>query len=262
MFLLERGGQEQVRSCPADASSAASPVGWWAAGMLAPMPAPVPARRLRTAVALVPLVALAGCGGLGQPEAYDQPGINGLVVPTPSPDPDDFVDVVDNPWLPLEPGATARFDVREDGADIGSIETAVLDEAIDVGGLAATGVTTAYDVDGRTDVTTRYYAQDAAGNVWVVGADAGGPGRGDWRAGEDGAEAGLVMPAHLRLGDGWLSYAVPSLPEASRRVEELSSDMVEMLDEADTSTRTVYEKGVGLVGFEDLAAGWTAELLD
>ena len=48
----------------------------------------------------------------------------------------------------------------------------------------------------------------------------------------------------------------------SGRVEGLSSDMVEMLDEADTSTRSVYEKGVGLVGLEDLDAGWTAELLD
>ena len=232
--------------------------------MLAPMPASAPARRLRlrTVAALVPLVALAGCGGLGQPVAYDQPGINGLVVPTPTANPDDFVEVVDNPWLPLEPGATARFDVSEDGTDIGSVETSVLDRTTDVGGLAATGVTTAYDVDGRTDITTRYYAQDASGNVWVVGADDGGPGRGDWRAGEDGAEAGLVMPAHLRLGDGWLSYAVPSLPEASRQVEELSRDMVEMLDEADTSTRSVYEKGVGLVGFEDLDAGWTAELVD
>ena len=80
--------------------------------------------------------------------------------------------MVDNPWLPLEPGATARFDVREDGADVGSIETAVLDEATDVGGLAATGITTAYDVDGRTDITTRYYAQDAAGASRSTNPDA------------------------------------------------------------------------------------------
>ncbi|MBL0748719.1 hypothetical protein [Nocardioides baculatus] len=227
------------------------------------MPASVPVRRLRVtaAAALVPLAALAGCAGLGQPQAYDQPGINGLVIPSASPDPDDFVDVVDNPWLPLEPGDTARYDVTEDGVDLGSIETAVLDGPTEIGGLEATGVTTAYDVDGTTDITTRYYAQDAAGNVWVVGADAGGPGRGDWRAGEDGAEAGLVMPAHLRIGDGWIASAVPSLPEASRQVEELSSGMVQMLDEVDTTTRSVYEKGVGLVSIEDLDGGRTTVLV-
>ena len=60
---------------PADASSAASGAGWWAAGMLAPMPASVPVRRLRVtaAAALVPLAALAGCAGLGQPQAHRRP---------------------------------------------------------------------------------------------------------------------------------------------------------------------------------------------
>ena len=222
-----------------------------------PVVRPAAALLLASVVALV----LSGCAGIGQPAPYDAPGINGLVVPTPSPDPDDFVDVVDNPWLPLEPGGSARFDVTEDGADIGSIETTVLEETTDVGGLAATAVVTYADVDGTADTTTRYYAQDAAGNVWLVGADAGDDGSGDWRAGERGAEAGLAMPAHLRVGDGWLSYVVPTLPQASRRVEDLSNEMVEMLDEADTSTRTVYEKGVGLVGFEDLDAGWIAERL-
>jgi hypothetical protein len=38
--------------------------------------------------------------------------------------------------------------------------------------------------------------------------------------------------------------------------------LVQLLAEADTTTRTVYEKGVGLVGLEDLDAGWTAELVE
>ena len=74
----------------------------------------------RLAVALLPL-ALAGCAGLGQPVAYDQPGINGLVVPTPSPDPDDFVDEVDNPWLAVEPGKRWTYEVTRDGAPAGTI---------------------------------------------------------------------------------------------------------------------------------------------
>jgi hypothetical protein len=228
--------------------------------MLAPMPASVPVRRLRVAAALVPLAALAGCGGVGQPQAYDQPGINGLVIPTPSPDPGDFVDVVDNPWLPLEPGARWTYDVTRDGAPAGEVVVDVRDDPIPVGDLVATAVETTTDTgDGGTPtVETRLYAQDEDGNVWLVGLESAGD---SWRAGTDGAEAGLVMPAHLRIGDGWLTYAVPALPEASRQVEELSDDMVQVLDEAGTESRSVYEKGVGLVSTEDLDDGWTAVLV-
>ena len=213
----------------------------------------------RLAVALLPL-ALAGCAGLGQPVAYDQPGINGLVVPTPSPDPDDFVDEVDNPWLAVEPGKRWTYEVTRDGAPAGTIVVDVRDEPVPVGGVSATALETTTDPgDGEATVVTRLYAQDDDGNVWLVGLESDDE---RWRAGEDGAEAGLVMPAHPRLGDGWLAYAVPSLPEASRRVEDLSREQVEMRDEADTESRSVYEKGVGLAGVEDLDEGWTAELVD
>lgn len=228
--------------------------------MLAPMrtPVAVPRGRLRVVAALVPLVAVVGCAGLGQPAAYDQPGINGLVIPTPSPDPDDFVDAVDNPWLPLEPGTTRTYEVTRDGSPLGTVVADVRDDLVPVAGLDATAVEITTDLGGAATVETRLYAQDDDGNVWLVGVESDEDP--SWRAGTDGAEAGLAMPAQPRLGDGWPAYVVPPLPEASRQVEDLSSEMVEMLDEADTSNRSVYEKGVGLAGFEDLGAGWTAAL--
>ena len=227
--------------------------------MLAPMPVPLSRARLRAVAALVPLAALAGCAGLGQPAAYDQPGINGLVIPTPSPDADDFVDVVDNPWLPLDPGTRWTYEVTRDGRAAGTLVVDVRDDAIPVGDLTATAVETTTDPGGGTaTVETRLYAQDDHGNVWLLGVESAA---GSWRAGTDGAEAGLVMPAQPRLGDGWLAYAVPSLPESSRRVEDLSSEQVQMLDEADTESRSVYEKGVGLVSVEDLDSGSTAVLV-
>lgn len=224
--------------------------------MLAPMP-----RVVRPLVAGALVLAVSGCGGIGQPAPYDSPGINGLVVPTPTADPADFVAAVDNPWFPLDPGAAMAFEVTRDGADLGTITTTVLEETEDVAGLEATGVTTVTDVDGTETTSTSWYAQDTAGNVWLVGAD-GGPDGEDWRAGEDGAEAGLAMPADPRVGDGWLTREVADLSPASRTVEEQSSTLVQVRDEAGTTTRTVYEKGVGLVGVEDLAAGWTAEADD
>jgi hypothetical protein len=208
------------------------------------------------------LAGLTGCAGIGQPHPYDQPGINGLVIPTASPDPGDFTDVVDNPWLPLEAGATWHYDVTASGSAIGTIDAEVADGTTEVAGVAATAVTTTTTVDDETDEVTRFYAQDAAGNVWLVGEDTASA---SWRVGTDGAEAGLAMPADPRLGDGWLTYVVPGLPEASARIEDQSASMVQLrrtgdADEADTTTRNVYEKGVGLAGVENLDAAWTATL--
>jgi len=228
--------------------------------MLAPMTrGPRAVRRPRAGAALAAglVLGLTGCAGIGQPAPYDSPGINGLVIPTPTPAPDDFVEGVDNPWLAFEPGTRSTYDVSDDGRTIGRIDVEVLDRTVPVAGLDATAVRTTSDLDGRaTSVVTRLYAEDRAGNVWWVGTEGEG---GSWRAGEDGAEAGLAMPGDPRLGDGWLSYDVPGLPRASGTIEDQSSELVQIRDEADTTTRTVYGKGVGLVGMEDLDAGWTAE---
>ena len=231
--------------------------------MLAPMVRAV--RRLAgLATAGVLAGALAGCAGIGQPAPYDSTGINGLVIPTPGPDADDFVAGVDNPWLPLEPQATWRYDVTEAGRSVGTIDAEVAAATTEVAGLDATALVVTTTIDGDTEEETRFYAQDEDGNVGLVGVDAG-TGR-SWRAGEGGAEAGLAMPARPRLGDGWLTYSVPTLPQASTAVEDQSREMLQMRSqergEADTTTRTVYEKGVGLVSIEDLDAGWLAQLVD
>jgi len=207
------------------------------------------------------VAGLSACAGLGQPAPYDSPGINGLEIPTPSPAPGDFVDVVDNPWLALEPGTTRHYVVTEDGRSLGSIDVEVLDGTSEVAGLTATAVRTVTDVDGEAEDETRFYAQDADGNVWLVGADSDTGV--SWRAGEDDAEAGLAMPADPRLGDGWLAFRLPHLLEPRTTVEDQSREMVQTREssggEADT-TRRVYETGVGLTGVEDLDAGWQAQL--
>src|SRR5688572_14362898 len=168
--------------------------------MLAPMPRPV--RRPRTGgrravaalAAAVATLGLAGCAGIGQPAPYDSQGINGLVIPTPTPDPDDFVTGVDNPWLPLEPGSTWHYDVTEAGRSVGTIDVEVVDGATDIAGLSATAVRVTIDTPEGIDVlpgeVSRFYAQDEAGNVWLLGveSEAGT----SWRAGKGGAQAGLA----------------------------------------------------------------------
>jgi hypothetical protein len=231
--------------------------------MLAPMlravRRPPAAAAVAGALAAGLAVALSGCAGIGQPAPYDSPGINGLVIPTPSPDPDDFTEGVDNPWLPLGEGAAWSYEVTDAGRTIGVIDVEVVETASVVAGLATTEVLTTRDIAGEQTELTHHYLQDEDGNVWLVGADADGD---SWRAGEAGAQAGLAMPADPRLGDGWVAYAVPGLPQASTTIEEQTAEMLQTRDEADTTTRNVYEKGVGLAGVEDLDAGWTARLVE
>ena len=200
------------------------------------------------ALALVAVLSAGGCGD-ASPESPPS-GVDELVVPTPSPDPADFVTGVDNPWLPLAPGATWTYQAT--GATQGIVTVTVGEETETVAGVATTAVT-------RSDPTgaevVDYYAQDRRGNVWWFGRD------GEWRAGEDGAQAGLAMPADPRLGDGWRAAYAEGVVDVRAEVVTLDqvvsvpagrfSDLVGI----DTSnpltprvgTRSFYARGTGLV---------------
>ncbi|MFC6344343.1 hypothetical protein ACFP8W_20335, partial [Nocardioides hankookensis] len=64
---------------------------------------------VRALVAIALALSLAACGSASV--SSPPSGIDELTIPTPSPDPHDFVDGVDNPWLPLPPGRTWTYDV-------------------------------------------------------------------------------------------------------------------------------------------------------
>jgi hypothetical protein len=149
-------------------------------------------RRGRLAGAAVVLaMTLSACGSSASPSIAPS-GVDELVVPTPDPDPADFVAAVDNPWFPLEPGRTWTYE--ESGAVDGTVSVRVLDDPAEVAGVATTAVERT-EPDGTSYVDR--FAQDRRGNVWWFARD------GVWRAGEDGAQAGLAVPATPRLGDGW-----------------------------------------------------------
>jgi hypothetical protein len=148
------------------------------------------------------LMFLTGCGAAGRanPEKVGPRGVDELVIPTPSPDPDDFVQGVDNPWLPLAPDTVWTYDVA--GSAVHRLEVRVEEQPETVAGVSCVVVRhTSYDRDGEVVAEgDRYYAQDRRGNVWLFGQE----GVRFWRAGEAGAEAGVAMLARPRVGDGYL----------------------------------------------------------
>lgn len=181
-----------------------------------------PRRGLATAAAvLLSAAALTtGCAA-SQPPVSDPAGVDGLVVPTPSPDPDDFVARIDNPWLPLRTGTVREYAVS--GQVPGTRTVTVVDGTTEVADVDVTGVRTVASAPDGTTLAEAidFYAQDRSGNVWSFGHDQLTPDTvGSWRAGVAGAEAGLAMPAVPRRGDGYRQQLAPGIAEDLARVEE------------------------------------------
>ena len=115
---------------------------------------------------------------------------------------------VDNPWFPLPPDTTFIYAGTEDQHSLVDIvvpshETRVID------GVRTRVVHDRLFTDGAlSERTIDYYAQDVCGNVWYFGEDTAQldeHGRvistdGTWQAGVHGAQPGVFMPVHPKLG--------------------------------------------------------------
>jgi hypothetical protein len=244
--------------------------------MLTDMPLPMTLRRAGSVVLVATLATVAGCGAA--PPKSGPSGVDGLVIPTPSADPADFRTGIDNPWLPLAPGSTWKYDV--DGA--GSRTVTVATASQEIGGIEATAVRTVErDNQGRVGVdASEWFAQDRAGNVWKLGeqtkerSGAGLVVTVSWRAGDGAARAGVVMLAKPRAGDGYQQELAPGIAEDRSLVVALDADVTvpsgtydDVLEIEDTSGLTpsaeaqrYYVRGVGLV--QESEAGVEVRLVE
>ena len=125
--------------------------------------------------------------------------------------PKHFAAKVDNPWFPLEPGTTYVYQGRKDGKPSREV-LEVTDLTKTIQGVHATVLHDNLYLAGKLEErTTDWYAQDADGNVWYLGeatAELDRKGRvtsreGSWQAGVDGAEAGIYMPVHPKVGESF-----------------------------------------------------------
>ncbi len=214
---------------------------------------------------------LVACSGSAAP--LGPTGIDGLTIPTPSPAPADFVAHVDNPWFPLRPGTRWVYR-RFTTIDTRTLVATVLPAPRVVDGVATTAVRWQWRrSERRTTIAVRWYAQDRAGNVWWFGQHLwrGDPRVDDlatrsWQAGRDGAQAGLLVAARPRVGDGYANGFRPGVVERRSTVVSLDSTVAVprrsyrgTLTTRDASglgphrlVRSFFARGVGLVAQQTL----------
>lgn len=116
-----------------------------------------------------------------------------------------------NPWFALVPGN--RWLYEGDGEVIEVVVTA--DTKLIDGITCIVVIDTATEDDVVVEITNDWYAQDVSGNVWYCGEiaenfeefdgdETSGPELvdidGSWKAGRDGAEAGILLPLDPQVG--------------------------------------------------------------
>jgi hypothetical protein len=125
----------------------------------------------------------------------------------PQIDPADFVEAIDNPYLPLTPGTTLVYrGVSSGKREV--VKVTVTDDTKEILGITATVVRDQVFVDGKlAEDTFDWYAQDSQRNVWYLGEDTKEyedgkvvSTEGSWEAGVDGAQPGVIMPAQPEIG--------------------------------------------------------------
>ena len=160
------------------------------------------------------LLALAGCGGSsngdGTENAPAQTGTSTLPQ-TSEPsnlNPADFTTNIDNPYFPLPVGGRWVIRVTDQEGLLQHEVMTVTNQAKKIAdGVTARVVHDVVSEDGKpAEITDDYYAQDGDGNVWYFGEDTtefknGKKDKsGSFEAGIDGADAGVIMPAHPQVG--------------------------------------------------------------
>jgi hypothetical protein len=144
--------------------------------------------------------------------------------------PECFVREVTNRWFPLQPDA--RWEYRETSPDgIAREVVTVTHQRKRILGISAVVVRDRVTEGGRlTEDTADWYAQDRTGAVWYLGEDTKAYAEdgtvsteGSWRAGVDGAQPGVVMPARPRPGQHYRQEYLAGQAEDRARVLSIHS---------------------------------------
>jgi hypothetical protein len=134
----------------------------------------------------------------------------------PSIDPANFVDTIDNRYLPFKPGTAFPYKgVR--GTTPQTDDEVVTDQPKQILGVRCTVVRDTVSERGApVERTFDWYAQDKQGNVWYMGEDALELKHGrfvkasdSWESGVNGAQPGIIMPGNPKPGDAYRQEYYP-----------------------------------------------------
>lgn len=181
-----------------------------------------------------------------------------------------FTTKIDNPYFPLLPGEVHVLKGKTDeGNEVATIT--VTDKFKNVDGVKTRVVHDVTRLDGElAEKTTDYFAQDDEGNVWYFGEVTADYENGKvvsrsgaFQAGEDGAEAGIVMPAEPKVNDAFRIEHDPGNAMDMAWVVETGlqaqgfENVIRVLEWTPLEKRFVYQKlyarGVGLVAEDSLS---------
>jgi hypothetical protein len=188
-----------------------------------------------------------------------------------------FVKRIDNQWYPLKPGTTYVYTGRKDGKR-GRDVVKVTSRTRRIKGVECTEVDDRLYLNGYLAERTKdWYAQDAKGNVWYFGeatAELTRAGRvtsreGSWLAGVDGAEQGIFMPAHPKIGQSFRQEYYKGHAEDHFAVVSLSASVVVPYTasahalltkewtplEPNVLDHKLYVRGIGLLKEETIRGG-------
>ncbi len=138
----------------------------------------------------------------------------------PAIDPANFQSKVDNPYFPLVPGTTLKYEEKAGGETVENEITVMSDTKI-IMGVKCVVVHDVVTEKGKVkEDTFDWYAQDKQGSVWYFGEEtkefkAGGSisHEGSWEGGVKGAQPGIIMPADPKPGNPYRQEYSPNNAE-------------------------------------------------
>jgi hypothetical protein len=161
---------------------------------------------IRSLAVATAVLALAACGGGGSKSKSSTSSLPQGTKPVQL-DPADFTTNIDNPYWPMRPGSHWVYREAENG-ETQRVDVTVTNQTKTLEGIDVRVVHDRVSRNGETlEDTYDWYAQDSAGNLWYLGEDTAEyengklkTKEGSWAAGVDGAEPGVVVPAHPKQG--------------------------------------------------------------
>jgi hypothetical protein len=174
---------------------------------------------------------------------------------------------VTNAWFPLRPGTVLRYRGSDDGVPVLDVFSVTRKTRRVPGGTARVVHDRIFKHGRVAEDTLDWYGQDRAGNVWYFGEatkllDSHGrvtSREGSWRAGRDGAIAGIFMPAHPRVGRSYRQELYKGQAEDHFKIESIRAGLMVTHEwtplERGVLDQKIYRRGVGTISEDSLKGG-------